>query len=174
MDVLDALSAIESQILESPWIPLANRRAVDRSTLDRLILATRQEIERMQQTPPSGPRREEILSLATNESRLLLEEARRQADETLRDDRIKLLARQRFDEIVGEGKHQANLLIQNAYAYSAERISEMEQQLAQTRQQVGESLEILEKGIKATHKATRQRKKETAKTRKTQQRSKIG
>jgi vacuolar-type H+-ATPase subunit H len=165
MDVLDVLNAIEFQIKESPSVPLANRRAVDRAVLLPLLAALRGEIERSQQTPAAPLSRDEVLKQAINEGRLLLEAARREADTLLREDRIKRLTRQRFDEIVDEGREQANKLMQDAYGYSAERLAEAEARLKKLSEQLATGLETLGKGLKETEKERHQRKREARRQR---------
>lgn len=173
MDVFDALDALESQIRESPWIPLANMRAVDREMVEGLLRAARRELERAGQEPSPVRPRDEVLNQAANEGRLLIETARAEARDTLRDDRIQRLRQQRYEEIVNGGRAQANQVIREAYGYSVERVSEIERRLDTLHTQVGEGLEAVQKTIKDAEKARRQRKKESSRKRSRERRRKI-
>ena len=102
MDVLTTLDALERSIRESPAIPFTQLRAVDGQRLDNFLRRAREELERIQREPPSVPSRDEVLSQAAHESKLIVEAARQEANETLSNDRIQSLSRQLYDEIVNE------------------------------------------------------------------------
>ena len=173
MDVFDTLDAFESLIRESPWIPFANMHAVDREALEQLLRATRREIEHEQRQPSPVRSREEVLDQATNEGKLLLETARTEAREMLRDDRIQRRRQARYEEMVNGGREQANQMIREAYAYSVERMSEVERRLDSLHTQVGEGLDAVQKTIKAAEKARHQRKKEQSRKRSRERRRRI-
>jgi len=173
MDVFDTLDVLENHVRASPWIPFANRRAVDRDLMVQLLRAAREQVERARREPQPGGSRDEVLSLAQSEGRLIVETARQEAQETLRDDRISSLSRQQFDEIVGVGRQQANLLIREAYTYSVERMTEIERSLHKLRSQVGEGREAAQKTIKDAEKARRQRRKEISREKKKARRGQV-
>ncbi len=173
MDVLDTLDALERYVLQSPLIPFTQLCVLDREQMDRLLQATRQELERMQREQPSVPSPDELLSQAANESKLIVESARQEANELLRDDRIKILSRQTFDEIVGAGKQKGNQLIQEAYAYSTERLSEIDRQLSKLNEQVSVGVTLAQKTAKDAEKARQQREKAYSRTQAKKRRQKI-
>ncbi len=173
MDVFDTLDALESHVRESLWIPFTNMRAVDRDMMAQLLRATREQIERAERESQPVRSRDEVLSQAEGEGRLIIETARQEAQETLSDDRIKSLSRERFDEIVGMGKRQANHMIREAYAYSVERMTEVERSMNKLRSQVGEGLEVAQKEIKDAEKAHHQRRKEIAREKKKERREQV-
>jgi hypothetical protein len=139
--------------------------------MEELWRAARRELERAQQEPPPARPRDEALNQAAHEGRLLIEAARAEARETLRDDRIQALTRQRYEEIVDGGRQQANEVMREAYGYSVERMSAVERRLETLRKQVNEGLEVAQKTIKDAEKAQRQRKKEAARRRARKRRS---
>jgi cell division septum initiation protein DivIVA len=173
MDVLDTLDALEDYIRESPWLPLAHVRVVDRDAIDQLLRVTRQEAERAQQAPPPVRSRDEVLGQAAYESKLIIETARRDALELLRDERIKALSRQRFDEIVGEGKQKANRLLREAYDYSVERMTAVERSLDTLHGEVETGLTVLQRTARDADRASRQRKKEASRARAKERRRKV-
>jgi uncharacterized iron-regulated protein len=173
MDVFDTLDALESQVRASPWIPFTDFRAVDREAIEQLLQIARTQLERAQREAAPVRSRDEVLGQAENEGRLIVEAARQEARETLSDDRIKTLSRQRFDEIVGEGKQQANQLIREAYAYTVERMTEIERSLEKLRSQVGEGRDAAQKTIKDAEKSLRQRKKEVSREKAKERRQKM-
>ncbi len=173
MSVLDTLDALERSLRESPWIPFTQVKAVKQEQIDQLLQATRQELERVQRERPTVPSREEVLSQAANERKLILEAARQEANEMLRDDRIKSLSRRRFDEIVGAGKQRGDVLIRDAYAYAVERMSHMEQELSRLNEQVGTGLELVQKTTKEAEKSRRQRGKQVARAQAKERRRKL-
>ncbi|HEY7348967.1 MAG TPA: hypothetical protein VH599_11710 [Ktedonobacterales bacterium] len=160
MDVFDTLDALESYVRESPWVPFTRLHAVDRSVIDELLRAAREQIERAQQEAALTSSHDELLSQAANEGRLIVEAARQEAREILSDDRIKTLSLQQFDEIVGEGQQQANQLMRGAYAYTAQHMTTIERSLDKLRAQVGEGLEIARRTTRNAEKSQRQRQKE--------------
>ena len=162
MDVLDTLNALERSIRESPPIPFTQLRAVDGQQLDALLRRTRAELERLQREPPSAPSRDEVLSQAANESKLIVEAARQEANELLSNDRIQSLSRQRYDEIVTRGKNQANQHIREAYAYTVERMAEIDRQLEKLNEQVESGGDLVQKTVKHAEKAQRHRSQEVA------------
>lgn len=161
-DALDVLDAIEIQVKESPRVPASRLRAVDRTTLESLVALAREELTRGQQLPRSALSRDEVLAQAESESRLLIENARHEADELLREERIKVFTRRRFDQIVEEGRERAQRLRQEANYYSAGRLDEAERRLHKLNQQVAAGLEALKNGIKEMEKSHRQRKRDEA------------
>lgn len=173
MDVIDSLDALEQYIRQSPTVPFTQLRAVDREQLQGLLGAARQEAERLQREPPRVPSRDALLNQAESEGTLLVEAARHEADETLRDDRIQLLSRQRFDEVAGEGKQKGDARIRAAYAYTVERMSAIDQQLARLNEQVGSSLELLQTTAKEAEKARHQRGKEVSRAQAKERRRKL-
>lgn len=173
MDVLDTLDAFERSILNSPPIPFTQLRAVDRARLDDLLRATRQELERIQRDPPLAPSRDEVLSQAANESKLIVEAARQEANELLSNDRIQSLSRLRYDEIVNEGKQHASQLIKEAYAYSVERVAEIDRQLGKLNEQVGSSVDLVQKTVKDADKSRRHRNREVARAEAKERRRKL-
>ena len=173
MDVLDTLDALERSIREAPAIPFTQVRVVDRAQLDHLLRATRQELERIQREPPSVSSRDAVLSQAANESKLIVEAARQEANELLSNDHIQSLSRLRYDEIVNEGKHQANQRIREAYAYSVERMAEIDRQLAKLNGQVESGLDLVQKTVKDATKAQRHRDKGVARAEAKERRRKL-
>ena len=173
MDVLDTLAAFERSILDSPAIPFTQLRAVDRVQLDDLLRATRQELERIQREPPSAPSRDEVLSQAANESKLIVEAARQEANELLSNDRIQSLSGLRYDEIVNEGKQHASQLVREAYAYSVERIADIDRQLGKLNEQVESGVNLVQKTVKDAEKSQRHRNKEVARAEAKERRRKL-
>lgn len=173
MDVLDTLDAFERSILDGPAIPFTQLRVVDRARLDDLLRATRQELERIQREPPSAPSRDEVLSQAANESKLIVEAARQEANELLSNDRIQSLSRLHYDEIVNEGKQHASQRIREAYAYSVERVTEIDRQLGKLNEQVGSGVNLVQKTVKDAEKSQRHRNKEVARAEAKERRRKL-
>lgn len=173
MDVLDTLNAFERSIQDSPAIPFTQLRAVDRARLDDLLRATRQELERIQREPPSAPSRDEVLSQAANESKLIVESARQEANELLSNDRIQSLSRLRYDEIVNAGEQRASQLIREAYAYSVERIAEIDRQLGKLNEQVRSGVDLVQKTVKDAEKSRSYRNKEVARAETKERRRKL-
>ncbi len=173
MDVLDTLNALERSIRESPPIPFTQLRAVDGQRLDALLRSAREELERLQREPPSAPSRDEVLSQAANESKLIVEAARQEANELLSNDRIQSLSRQRYDEIVNEGKRQANQHIREAYAYTVERMTEIDRQLEKLNEQVESGGNLVQKTVKDAEKAQRHRGQEVARAAAKERRRKL-
>jgi Fe2+ transport system protein B len=173
MDVLDTLNALERSIRESPPIPFTQLRAVDGQRLDALLRATRAELERLQREPPSVPSRDEVLSQAANESKLIVEAARQEANELLSNDRIQSLSRLRYDEIVNEGKRQANQHIREAYAYTVERMTEIDRKLEKLNEQVESGGNLVQKTVKDAEKAQRHRNQEVARATAKERRRKL-
>jgi hypothetical protein len=173
MDVLDTLNALERSIRESPTIPFTQLRAVDGQRLDALLRRARAECERLQREPPSAPSSDEVLNQAANESKLIVEAARQEANEVLSNDRIQSLSRLRYDEIVNEGKRQANQHIREAYAYTVERMAEIDRQLGKLNEQVESGVDLVQKTVKGAEKAQRQRNQEVARAAAKERRQKL-
>jgi hypothetical protein len=165
-DVLDAFDVFEMEVKASPRVSVSGLRAVDRMRLESLLALARAELERGQQQPRPPMNWDEALAQAEHERRLLLENAREEANELLREERIKTFTRRRFDQIVEEGQQQAQRIMRDASGSSAERLAEAEDRLNRLHKQVRAGLEILKKGIKESEKSHRQRKREEAKQRK--------
>ncbi len=163
-DALDVLDALEREVKESPRVPASNLRAVDRITLGNLLALARDELARQQGTS-LALNRDEVLAQAENERRFLLEHARHEADELLREERIKVFTRQRFDAIVDEGRQEAQRVRQEANGYSAGRLAEAESSLEKLRRQVERALEGLKKDIKDGEKSHQQRKRDETRQR---------
>jgi hypothetical protein len=165
-DALDVLDALEREVKESPLIPASSLRAVDRITLWNLLALARDELARGQQGTSLPLNWDEALAQAENERRFLLENARHEADELLREERIKVFTRQRFDAIVEQGQEEAQRVRQEANGYSAGRLAEAERSLEKLRQQVERALEGLKKDMKDSEKSHQQRKRDEAKQQK--------
>ncbi len=161
-DALDVLDAIEIQVKESPRVPVSHLRAVDRTTLENLVALAREELARGQELPRSALSREGVLAQVEGESRFLIENARHEADELLREERIRVFTRRRFDQIVEEGRERAQRTRQEAYSYGAGRLDEAEKRLHRLSQQVAAGLETLKDSIKEIEKGHQQRKRDEA------------
>jgi uncharacterized protein YukE len=164
-DALDVLDALEIQIKKSPRIPFSNLRAVERTMLESLVALAREEVERSQQQPFPLFNRDEVLAQAESERRFLIENARHEADELLREERIKVFTRRRFDAIVEQGHEQARRIIKEANGYGAERFAEAEERLNKLSRYLREEVQTLKQGIKEVEKSHRQRKREEARKR---------
>ncbi|HEY7356449.1 MAG TPA: hypothetical protein VH590_08275 [Ktedonobacterales bacterium] len=173
MDVFDTLEALENQVRESPWIPFTRLRAVDRSMIEQLLRVAREQMERAEPEPSPGIPREEALHQAENEARLIVEAGRQEAREILSDDRITSLRSRYQDEIVGEGRQQANQLMREAYTYAAERMAAIERSLKALRDQVGEGLDVAQKTSRGAEKNLRQRQRETSREKAKARRQKV-
>ncbi|HEU5199842.1 MAG TPA: hypothetical protein VFU32_09405 [Ktedonobacterales bacterium] len=173
MDVLDTLNALERSIRESPAIPFTQLRAVDGQRLDVLLRRAREDFERLQREPPSVSSRDEVLSQAAHEGKLIVEAARQEANELLSNDRIQSLSRQRYDEIVNESKRQANQHIREAYAYTVERMTGIDRQLEKLSEQVESGGSLMQKTVKDAEKAQRHRNQEVARAAAKERRRKL-
>ncbi len=162
MDIFDTLEVLEQQVRESPWIPFTQLRAVDVEQMLRLLREAREQLARAQQDPMTDAAREEVLSQAANEGRLIVESARHESQEMLSDDRVSSLRQQYFNEIVGEGRQRANQHMRAAYGYTTERMTEVERSLRALRDQVGEGREAAQKTTRDAEKNLRQSKKEVS------------
>lgn len=173
MDVFDTLDALENHVRASPWIPFTRLRAVDRDTIDQLLRTAREQMERAGPEPSPERSRDEMLSQAENEGRLIVEAARQEALEILSDDRIRSLSQRQFDAIVGVGRQQADQHMRAAYAYTVERMTAIERSLTHLRSQVGEGLEVTRKTTRVTERSLHQRQKEGSREKARERRQKI-
>jgi hypothetical protein len=173
MSVLDTLDALERSVRESPWIPFTQLKAMKQEEIDQLLQATRQELERVRREHPPVPSRDEVLNQAANERKLILEAARQEANELLREDRIELLSRRRFDEVIGAGRQRGNSLVRDAYAYAVERMSQMERELSRLNGQVSDGVGLVQRTVKEAEKSQRQRGKQVARAQAKERRRKL-
>lgn len=173
MDVLDTLDALERSIQERPPIPFTQLRIANRTQLEQLLRATRKEVERVRRSPPPVPARDEVLSKAANESKLIVEAARQEANELLSNDRIESLRRLQYDGIVNEGKRQADQHIRKAYTYSARRMAEIDRQLVKLNEQVVSGGDLVQKTVKNAEKSQHHRNKEVARAEAQERRRKL-
>jgi vacuolar-type H+-ATPase subunit H len=173
MDVLDTLDALEGQVRESPWIPFTRLRAVDLNTFEQLLRVAREQLERAQQESLPGVSRDEALRQAENEARLIIEAGRQEAREILSDDRITSLRTRYHDEIVGEGRQRANQHMREAYTYAAERMTAIESNLRELRDQIGGGLDVAQKTTRVAERNLRQRQKEVSREKAKARRQKI-
>jgi hypothetical protein len=162
MDIFDTLEVLEQQVRESPWIPLTQLRAVDVEQVLRLLREVRAELDHAQREPLTDEVREDVLSQAAYEGKLIIEAARQESEELLSGDRISSQRQQYFDEIVGEGRQRANQHMRLAYGYTTERMTEVERSLRALREQVGEGRTVAQKTTKDAEKHLRQSKKEVS------------
>lgn len=162
MDIFDTLEVLEQQVRESPWIPFTQLRAVDLDQMQQLLRVAREQLARAQQELMTDAAREELLSQAANEGKLIVESARQEAREMLSDDRINSLRQHYFDEIAGEGRQRANQHMRAAYGYTTERMTEIERSLRALRDQVGEGRETAQKTTRDAEKNLRQSRKEVS------------
>jgi hypothetical protein len=173
MDIFDTLDGLQDHVQQSPWIPFTQLRVVDQDLMTQLLQVAREQLERAQQEPPSEKSREEMLSQAENEGKLLVEAARHEAQEVLSDDRISSLRQNYYDEIVGEGRQRANQRMREAYAYTVERMTAIERSLRALRTQVGEGLAGAQKTTRDAEKNLRQSKKEVSREKVRARRQKV-
>lgn len=173
MDIFDTLEVLENHVRESPWIPFTQLRAVDVDLIRRLLLVAREQLERAQQEPSSEIVREEHLSQAAHEGKLIVEAARQESQEILGEDRIRSFRQNYYDEIVGEGRQRANQRMREAYEYAAERMSAIERRLSALRDQVSDGVEIAQKTTKEAEKNLRQSRKEVSRGKARERRQKI-
>lgn len=162
MDIFDTLEALEQQVRESPWIPFTQVRVVDVEQMLSLLREAREQLEHARQEPMTDVAREEVLSQAAYEGKLLIEAARQESEEMLSGDRISSLRQQYFDEIVGEGRQRGNQHMREAYAYTTERMMAVERSLRALRDQVSAGRATAEKTTRDAEKNLRQSKKEVS------------
>jgi len=173
MDLFDRLDALERTVRESPSILFTQLKALNREEFDRLLLAARQEVERVRRERPALPSRDEVLRQTESESQAILEVARQKANEVLRQDRIRSLSRQHANAVLSEGKQRAASLIRDAYAYTLERLSRIDGQLSRLNEQVAASLGIVKQTARTAREARRQREKQAARYQARERRRKL-
>jgi F0F1-type ATP synthase membrane subunit b/b' len=144
MDILHLVDRLEELVNSARQVPLTNNIMIDQDRLidliDQMRVSIPDEVKKAQKTLAD---RDKILAQAKEEAERTLMVAREERDKMLTRENITQAAQNKANEIIDQGKREADLIRGDADDYVVESLGELEAQLERLMQQTRNGIEHL-------------------------------
>ena len=145
MDILQLIDRLEELFNDAKALPFTHNVVVDEDKMleliDQMRIAIPEEVKKAQQVMAQ---RDRVMAQAQEEANRTLQIAREKADQMLQKDIIMQEAQRRADQIVSQGRAEAEAARADADNYVVDTLMQLQEQIAKISNQVSNGIRMVQ------------------------------